>query len=133
MAAPKDVTSTTITQFACAVPHRTHETIQLAHGGGGRLTQQLLERIFLPAFDNPELTLGHDGAMVDVSAGKLAFTTDAHVVRPLFFPGGDIGALSVHGTINDLLVCGAVPWLMSASFILEEGFPVADSNGSSRR
>jgi hydrogenase expression/formation protein HypE len=126
MAAPTDVTSTTITQFSCAVPHQPHETIQLAHGGGGRLTQRLLERIFLPAFDNPELALGHDGAMVDVSAGRLAFTTDAHVVRPLFFPGGDIGALSVHGTVNDLLVCGAVPWLMSAAFILEEGFPIAD-------
>jgi hydrogenase expression/formation protein HypE len=126
MAAPADDTSTNITQFACAVPHQAHETIQLAHGGGGRLTQRLLERVFLPAFDNPELALGHDGAMVDVGPGRLAFTTDAHVVRPLFFPGGDIGSLSVHGTVNDLLVCGAVPWLMSASFILEEGFAIAD-------
>jgi hydrogenase expression/formation protein HypE len=78
--------------------------------------------VFFPAFENPFLAQGHDGAMFESDAGRLAFTTDAHVVRPLFFPGGNIGALSVHGTVNDLLVCGAVPWLMSAAFILEEGF-----------
>lgn len=114
-----------LTQLTCAVPHSGHDTVQLAHGGGGRLTQRLLEQIFLPAFGNPLLAQAHDGAMFDVAAGRLAFTTDAHVVRPLFFPGGNIGSLSVHGTVNDLLVCGAVPWMLSAAFILEEGFALA--------
>ena len=111
-----------LSQLTCAVPHQHSDCIQMAHGGGGRLTQRLLEQVFFPAFENPLLAQGHDGAMFESDAGRLAFTTDAHVVRPLFFPGGNIGALSVHGTVNDLLVCGAVPWLMSAAFILEEGF-----------
>lgn len=88
------------------------------------MTQRLLEQVFLPAFDNPILSMGHDGALLTAPAGGLAFTTDAHVIRPLFFPGGNIGALAVHGTVNDLLVCGAIPWVMSASFILEEGFEI---------
>lgn len=88
------------------------------------MTQRLLEQVFLPAFDNPTLALGHDGALLDPSPARLAFTTDAHVIRPLFFPGGNIGSLAVHGTVNDLLVCGAIPWVMSASFILEEGFAI---------
>ena len=126
MTNPKQPTAVSISQFSCAVPHNYSETIQLAHGGGGRLTARLLEQVFLPAFGNPALVLGHDGAMLDVSAGRLAFTTDAHVVRPLFFPGGNIGSLSIHGTVNDLLVCGAIPWILSAAFILEEGFPIDD-------
>lgn len=122
MTRPADPTTPTITSFSCPVPVSQHATIQLAHGGGGKLTQRLLEQVFLPAFDNPLLRVGHDGALLESSAGRLAFTTDAHVIRPLFFPGGNIGSLAVHGTVNDLLVCGAVPWVMSASFILEEGF-----------
>jgi hydrogenase expression/formation protein HypE len=88
------------------------------------MTQRLLEQVFLPAFDNPTLAVGHDGALLAPSTERLAFTTDAHVIRPLFFPGGNIGSLAVHGTVNDLLVCGAIPWVMSASFILEEGFSI---------
>ena len=98
----------------------------MAHGGGGRLTQQLIERIFGPAFNNPALNARHDGAVLVAPAGaRLAFTTDSHVVSPLFFPGGDIGRLAVYGTVNDLAMCGARPRWLSAGFILEEGLPVA--------
>jgi hydrogenase expression/formation protein HypE len=119
-----DSASPNVASFSCPLPITTHSTIQMAHGGGGRLTQRLLEQVFLPAFDNPTLAVGHDGALLEPSTERLAFTTDAHVIRPLFFPGGNIGSLSVHGTVNDLLVCGAIPWVMSASFILEEGFAI---------
>ncbi|HEY5961891.1 MAG TPA: hydrogenase expression/formation protein HypE [Polyangiaceae bacterium] len=114
----------TISEYSCPLPVTGHTTIQMAHGGGGRLTQRLLEQVFLPAFDDEALAVGHDGALLDPSPARLAFTTDAHVIRPLFFPGGNIGSLAVHGTVNDLLVCGAVPWVMSVSFILEEGFEI---------
>jgi hydrogenase expression/formation protein HypE len=119
-----DPATPVISSFSCPVPITSHATIQMAHGGGGRLTQRLLEQVFFPAFDNPTLAVGHDGALLDAARARLAFTTDAHVVRPLFFPGGNIGSLAVHGTVNDLLVCGAVPWVMSAAFILEEGFEI---------
>lgn len=122
MTKPVRPASLDIAALSCPVPTTNHATIQMAHGGGGRMSQRLLEQVFLPAFDNPILSVGHDGALLAAPAGGLAFTTDAHVVRPLFFPGGDIGGLAVHGTVNDLLVCGAIPWVMSASFILEEGF-----------
>lgn len=98
--------------------------VLLAHGGGGRLMHELLERIFLPAFDNPALAERHDGARLDLAGAQLAFTTDAYVVRPLFFPGGDIGRLAIHGTVNDLAMCGARPLWLSTAFILEEGLPV---------
>jgi hydrogenase expression/formation protein HypE len=90
------------------------------------MTQQLIERVFLQAFRNPALEPLHDGATLPVLGGRLAFSTDAFVVHPLFFPGGDIGSLAVHGTVNDLAMCGARPLALSASFILEEGFPLAD-------
>jgi hydrogenase expression/formation protein HypE len=97
----------------------------MAHGGGGRLTQELIERVFGPAFANPALDARHDGAVLEVAPGaRLAFTTDSHVVSPLFFPGGDIGRLAVFGTANDLAMCGARPRWLSAGFILEEGLPV---------
>jgi hydrogenase expression/formation protein HypE len=85
---------------------------------------QLLERVFLPAFDNPLLATRHDGAVLNVSGVRLAFTTDSYVVHPLFFPGGDIGTLAVYGTVNDLAMCGARPVFLSAGFVLEEGFPL---------
>ena len=107
--------------FTCPVPVGTHTHIQLAHGGGGALTQQLIEQMFVPAFDNPALGERHDGARLDVRGTRLAFTTDSYVVRPMFFPGGDIGALAVNGTVNDLAMCGARPQFLSAGFILEEG------------
>jgi len=106
------------------LPHQTE--ITLGHGGGGRLTQDLLNRIFRPVFANAALDAQHDGALLDFpGGGRLAFTTDAHVVSPLFFPGGDIGALAVNGTVNDLCMCGARPLWLSASFILEEGLAIA--------
>jgi hydrogenase expression/formation protein HypE len=107
--------------FTCPVPVGTHTHVQLAHGGGGALTQQLIEQMFVPAFDNPALGERHDGARLDVRGTRLAFTTDSYVVRPMFFPGGDIGALAINGTVNDLAMCGARPQFLSAGFILEEG------------
>ena len=106
---------------ACPLPLSTKNTIQLAHGGGGRLMQELIQDVFVRAFHNPMLAPMHDGATWPVEKGTLAFTTDSYVVRPLFFPGGDIGSLAVNGTINDLAMCGAKPLYLSAGFILEEG------------
>ena len=112
--------------YLCPAPLSGHREIQLAHGGGGRMTQQLIERVFGPAFANPALDARHDGAVLGAPAGaRLAFTTDSHVVSPLFFPGGDIGRLAVFGTANDLAMCGARPRWLSAGFILEEGLPLA--------
>ena len=110
--------------LACPVPSLHHDTVQMAHGGGGRLSKLLVEGLIAKAFDNPLLAPLHDGAVLDVPAGRLAFSTDSYVVRPLFFPGGDIGSLAVHGTVNDLAMCGAQPLALSAGFILEEGFPM---------
>lgn len=111
---------------SCPLPISHASEITMGHGGGGRLTQDLIQRIFRPAFANPSLEAQHDGALLEFPAsGRLAFTTDAHVVSPLFFPGGDIGTLAVNGTVNDLCMCGARPLWLSASFILEEGFPIA--------
>jgi hydrogenase expression/formation protein HypE len=97
------------------------DRIVLAHGGGGRLTERLIEDVFLPAFGEASAHERHDGARLD---GTLAFTTDSYVVRPLFFPGGSIGDLAVNGTVNDLAMCGARPRWLSAGFILEEGLPL---------
>ena len=112
--------------LSCPVPLMNHETVQLAHGGGGLLSKQLVEGLIAPAFDNPLLAPLHDGAVLDLPAGRLAFSTDSFVVRPLFFPGGDIGSMAVHGTVNDLAMCGAMPLALSVAFILEEGFPMED-------
>lgn len=106
---------------ACPVPVHAHEQILLAHGGGGRLTSQLIESLFMPAFANAALDARHDGACVDLGGARIAFSTDSYVVRPLFFPGGDIGALAVNGTVNDLAMCGARPCYLSAGFVIEEG------------
>ncbi len=115
----------------CPVPRTSASRVLLAHGGGGRLTQRLVEEVFLPAFGNPYLLARHDGAVLDLpqtgpGSPHLAFTTDSYVVKPLFFPGGDIGSLAVCGTVNDLAMCGARPLWLSAGFILEEGFPMDD-------
>ena len=101
-------------------------TIDLSHGAGGLAMQQLIRELFAAALANEYLAQGNDGAVLPPQNGRLVLTTDAHVVSPLFFPGGDIGCLSVHGTINDLAVMGAKPLWLAASFILEEGFPLAD-------
>jgi hydrogenase expression/formation protein HypE len=109
---------------SCPVPVNDYAQILLAHGGGGRLMHQLIEEVIVPAFRNPVLDVRHDSAVLEVSGTRLAFTTDGYVVRPLFFPGGDIGTLAVNGTVNDLAMCGARPLYLSASFVLEEGLPI---------
>ena len=108
--------------LSCPLPLNEYPTVQLAHGGGGRLSQQLVEKVFLGAYGNPLLEQLHDGAILQTGGGRLAFSTDSFVVRPLFFPGGNIGSLAVHGTVNDIAMCGAKPLAISAGFILEEGF-----------
>ena len=108
----------------CPKPLSDTGKIQLAHGGGGKRTQDLIEKIFMPAFQNPFLDARHDGAVMDIAGAKLAFSTDSYVVRPLFFPGGDIGSMAVYGTVNDLAMCGAKPLYLSAAFILEEGLEI---------
>jgi len=110
----------------CPMPIADYPNVLMAHGGGGRLTQMLIETMFLQAFSNPALEVLHDGALLEVERTRLAFSTDSFVVRPLFFPGGDIGALSVHGTVNDLAMCGARPIALSVGLILEEGLPMED-------
>ena len=110
--------------FVCPIPIEQYPNVLLAHGGGGKLTHQLIENMFMPAFGNTMLGSRHDGAVFDIASGKLAFTTDSYVVRPLFFPGGDIGSLAVNGTVNDLAMCGARPLYLSAGFIIEEGLPM---------
>lgn len=109
---------------ACPLPPLESECILLAHGGGGQLSAQLLERLILPLFHNPFLSPAHDGAYLPALVGPLAFSTDAHVVSPLFFPGGDLGTLALYGTINDLAMCGARARYLSLSLILEEGLPL---------
>jgi hydrogenase expression/formation protein HypE len=110
----------------CPLPIGDYPAVQLAHGAGGRLTRTLVERLFLRAFDNPHLRRLHDGALLDVNGSGVAFTTDSFVVHPLFFPGGDIGSLAVHGTVNDLAMCGASPIALSVGMIIEEGLAMED-------
>lgn len=110
---------------SCPVPVGRRREISVAHGGGGKLTQELIDGVFRPAFANAALEAQHDGAMLVAGGARLAFTTDAHVVSPLFFPGSDIGRIAVNGTVNDLCMCGARPLWLSAAFILEEGLPIA--------
>ncbi len=112
--------------LSCPAPLDHGDIIQLAHGGGGKKTARLVERVFVPAFKNRYLDLLLDGAVVPVGGETLAFSTDTFVVKPVFFPGGDIGSLSVHGTVNDLAMCGADPLFLSAGLVLEEGFAVRD-------
>jgi hydrogenase expression/formation protein HypE len=111
--------------WSCPLPLLGYPTIVMGHGGGGKLGNELVEHLFLPAFRNPALENLGDAAVLDVPAGRLAMSTDSFVVQPLFFPGGSIGELAVNGTVNDLAVSGAEPRFLSASFILEEGFPLA--------
>lgn len=116
----------TATALQCPLPFADSDCITLAHGGGGRMTHQLISGIFYPAFRNPLLAQDHDGCVFPVSAGTMAYSTDSFVVDPLFFPGGNIGDLAVNGTINDLACCGARPFYLTAGFILEEGLPLKD-------
>ena len=109
---------------ACPIPIQQYPRIQLAHGGGGKLMHHLVEEMFLKAFGDETLHPRHDSAVLNLPPGRVAFTTDSYVVRPLFFPGGDIGSMSVFGTVNDLAMSGARPLHLSAAFILEEGLPM---------
>jgi hydrogenase expression/formation protein HypE len=127
MPEPQNGNAVDFDQYACPIPMSKHDRVVLGHGSGGRLTAELIERMFLPAFDNSVLSALEDQAVLSVGGGsRIAFTTDSFVVRPLFFPGGDIGKLAIHGTVNDLAVGGALPRFLSAAFILEEGFPLGD-------
>lgn len=110
--------------FACPLPINDYPKVLLAHGGGGRLTQQLIDQVFKPGFANATLDAGTDAAVVHIGGSRLAFTTDSFVVKPLFFPGGDIGDLAVSGTVNDLAMMGATPLYLSCGMILEEGLPM---------
>jgi len=111
---------------ACPLPLSDYQEIVLAHGSGGKLSQQLIQEILLPQFRNELLDVQHDGAVFSVNGARLAFSTDSFVVSPIFFPGGDIGKLAVHGTVNDLAMCGARPLYLSTGFILEEGLSMRD-------
>ena len=111
---------------SCPRPISDFDTIQLAHGSGGKLSRDLVNRLFVAAFGNPALNKLDDQALVDIAGRRLAFTTDSFVVDPIFFPGGDIGDLAVNGTINDICMSGARPLYLSAGFILEEGLPLDD-------
>jgi hydrogenase expression/formation protein HypE len=115
-----------MTEFTCPIPLSEYPRVLLAHGGGGRLSQHLIEKMLYPSFENRLLEPLHDGAILSLDGGRLAFTTDSYVVHPLFFPGGDIGRLSVFGTTNDLAMCGARPLFISCGLILEEGLPMED-------
>lgn len=113
-------------EFSCPAPLFRHETVQMAHGAGGRMAQELMRNIFMPHLHNAFLDQLDDQAKVEVEPGRMAFTTDTYVVSPLFFPGGNIGELAVNGTVNDLAVGGATPLYLSAGFVLEEGFSLRE-------
>ncbi|MBF8247335.1 MAG: hypE [Bacteroidetes bacterium] len=115
-----------LSSLSCPIPLTEYSNILLAHGGGGKLTQQLIEKMFVSEFRNDLLSQLHDGAVLTLNGSRIAFSTDSYVIKPIFFPGGDIGELAVNGTVNDLAMCGAKPLFLSAAFILEEGFPMED-------
>lgn len=112
--------------FSCPLPILDYDTIQLAHGSGGKLSEELIHKVFLPCFGNPELNKMEDQAILPQIDGRLAYSTDTFVVQPVFFPGGNIGELAVNGTVNDLAVGGAKPLYLSTGFILEEGLPIKE-------
>jgi len=114
----------TIAEMTCPVPLLAKDMVLLGHGSGGKLSAELIREVFLPALRNPILSRLDDQAIVNVNGCRLAFSTDSFVVKPLFFPGGDIGSLAVHGTVNDLAMGGARPLFLSAAFIIEEGLPM---------
>jgi hydrogenase expression/formation protein HypE len=118
MSADRDVG---LAGLVCPLPTSEHRKVLLAHGGGGRLTHALIRDLFARAFANPALAPLHDGATLDLGGARIAVTTDSFVVTPRVFPGGDIGSLAVHGTVNDLAMCGAVPIALTAGFVIEEG------------
>jgi hydrogenase expression/formation protein HypE len=118
------VSTKTIAELSCPTPLPARDTVLLGHGSGGKLSAELIREVFLPALKNPVLARLDDQAIVNINGQRLAITTDSFVVKPLFFPGGDIGSLAVHGTVNDLAMGGATPLYLSAAFIIEEGFAI---------
>jgi hydrogenase expression/formation protein HypE len=112
--------------FTCPLPLMEYKNVLLAHGGGGKLSHQMIQKIFLSQFKNDLLDPLHDGAMFTLGGTRCAFSTDSYVINPIFFPGGDIGTLAVNGTVNDLAMCGARPLYLSSAFIIEEGLPMED-------
>ena len=110
--------------LSCPVPITDYKNVLLAHGGGGKLMHDLIEKMIIPEFSNEQLEDMHDGAILDINGVKIAYTTDSYVIDPLFFPGGNIGDLAVYGTVNDLSMCGARPLYLSAGFVIEEGLPM---------
>ncbi len=119
-------------KLSCPVPAAPQKTVTLGHGSGGLLMKKLIRDIFLAAFPDPALHDEHDGAILEPCQDKLAFATDSFVIRPIFFPGGDIGSLAVHGTANDLAMCGAQPLYLSCGFILEEGLDLEELEKAAR-
>ena len=117
---------TNLLAASCPLPITDHKTIVLGHGSGGKLTHALIQKMMLPQFSNKALDPMHDGAVLSINGTRIAFSTDSFVVNPIFFPGGDIGKLSVNGTVNDLAMCGAQAQALSAGFIIEEGFSMDD-------
>ena len=115
-----------IAELSCPAPLPAKDTILLGHGSGGKLSAELIRDVFLPYLNNEVLARLDDQAIVNINGQRLAFTTDSFVVKPLFFPGGDIGSLAVHGTVNDLAMGGATPLFLSAAFIIEEGFSIEE-------
>jgi len=126
MTAPSIVDPAGLSGLACPIPISEYPHVLLAHGGGGRLTHMLIQKLFAAAFANPALAALHDGAVLDVAGGRIAVSTDSFVVTPRFFPGGDIGSLAVHGTVNDLAMCGAMPLALTAGFVIEEGLEMEE-------
>ena len=114
------------TKQTCPMPIMDHDTIQLAHGSGGKLSSDLIEKLFIPRFSNEILNRLEDQALLDLPKGRVAMSTDTFVVEPIFFPGGNIGELAINGTINDVAMSGAVPLYLSVGFIIEEGLAMAD-------
>ena len=112
--------------FTCPLPLMEYKNVLLAHGGGGKLSHQIVQKIFISQFKNNLLDPLHDGAIFTLGGTRCAFSTDSYVINPIFFPGGDIGSLAVNGTVNDLAMCGARPLYLSAAFIIEEGLPMED-------
>lgn len=121
-------TAPTINSWSCPLPLSDHANIIMGHGGGGKLSADLVQHLFLPAFHNETLANLADSAVLNVAGARLAFSTDSFVVQPLFFPGGNIGDLAVNGTVNDLAMNGAQPLFLSCAFILEEGMPLDQLN-----
>ncbi len=118
-------TAAPLEAWTCPAPLRDRDRVVMGHGGGGRLTAELVEHLFLPAFGTAGPAVPGDNAVLTVGGARLAFSTDSYVVQPIFFPGGCIGDLAVNGTVNDLAMSGATPLYLSAGFILEEGLELS--------